>query len=150
MVSLDAVFARLLIVTLDLALSTRPARSTYNDLVSGGLPRSTRLLWRKKLNEGLPYRTLRCEWIIRLASSGVKEESIGSCWDSLILETMLDELDGEGRGGVSGKNRQLSEASWRMRRIGIFDSLGHLARDVRTNPTTKKSDHNRREKQTID
>jgi hypothetical protein len=63
--------------------------------------------------------------MIRLAFSGVRESS-------LMGQMILDDPDADGRGSVSGKRRHLSEASWRIRRIGIFGSLGHHARDVRS------------------
>jgi hypothetical protein len=42
---------------------------------------------------------------MRLASSGVSEVSLGSCWGSLMTESTHDEPDGELRGAGSGMSR---------------------------------------------
>ena len=63
----------------------------------------------RKLKGSLPYRTLRCEWIILLASSGVRDDPIGPC-STLMAYVLSDELDEGERGADSDFARKEAES----------------------------------------
>lgn len=60
---------------------------------------------RYKIGTSWPYRTFRCEWIIRFASSGVNEGSLDANRASLMVTKVYDEPDRAIREAGSGINR---------------------------------------------
>lgn len=89
-VPLDAVLAWLLVVTFNLSLTTGPACSAYRREICEHVYASDRA------RHGIPYRTLRWEWMIRLASSGVKSSMLGlSCWSDMTVTGAFGKNEGE-------------------------------------------------------
>ncbi len=75
MVPLDTIFTRLLVIAFDLALSTGPVM--VSKAPGGSRGSGTPPLAGSTHQQAVPYRTLRCEWMIRLASSGVRSSRLG-------------------------------------------------------------------------
>lgn len=82
MFSFDAILAGLLVVALYLALTTRPTRSAcetpFSFILSShhlGLKITDSTGFDVYAEPYVPYLTLRCEWMMRLASSGVSSST---------------------------------------------------------------------------
>lgn len=71
--------------------------------------------------EGVPYRTLRCEWMMRLASSGVRSSMLGlSCCSAMAANRGAGNgTDGQKLAQSSPKPQPIESSPVRPSRAGL-------------------------------